>query len=140
MEKNFILFPMKPSFRLSVTLLFILSPLLTSAQIITSDPDLPTSGQALTIYYDATQGTGGLEDFTGDVYAHTGVITDQSTDMGDWKYVKTAWGTNTAETKMTREETNLYSLVIGPSIRGYYAIPQWSWSFIDLRNFLFTDV
>ncbi|RLD88812.1 MAG: Por secretion system protein, partial [Bacteroidetes bacterium] len=114
---------MKPSFRLPVTLLFILSPLLTSAQIITSDPDLSTSGQALTIYYDATLGTAGLEDFTGDVYAHTGVITDQSTDMGDWKYVKTAWGTNTAETKLTLESANLYSLEIGPSIREYYGVP-----------------
>jgi len=114
---------MKPSFRLPVILLFILIPLLSNAQIITSDPDLPTSGQALTIYYDATLGTAGLEDFTGDVYAHTGVITDQSTDMGDWKYVKTAWGTNTAETKLTRESANLYSLEIGPSIREYYGVP-----------------
>ncbi len=81
MEKNFILFPMKPSFRLPLTLLFLLIPLLCAAQIITSDPDLPTPGQMVTIYFDATLGTAGLEDFTGDVYAHTGVISDQSTDM-----------------------------------------------------------
>jgi len=114
---------MKPFFRLPVTLLLILVPLLATAQIITSDPDLPTPGQAITIYYDASLGTAGLEDFTGDVYAHTGVITDQSTDMGDWKYVKTNWGVNTAETKLTRESANLYSLEIGPTIRDYYGVP-----------------
>ena len=114
---------MKPSFRLPVTLLLILIPLLATAQIISSDPDLPTPGQAVTIYYDASLGTAGLEDFTGDVYAHTGVITDQSTDMGDWKYVKTNWGVNTAETKLTRESANLYSLEIGPTIRDYYGVP-----------------
>jgi len=114
---------MKPSFRLPLTLLLILIPLLATAQIISSDPDLPTPGQAVTIYYDASLGTAGLEDFTGDVYAHTGVITDQSTDMGDWKYVKTNWGVNTAETKLTRESANLYSLEIGPTIRDYYGVP-----------------
>ena len=104
-------------------LVLLVHPFLTEAQILTSDPDLPTPGQAVTIYYDATQGTAGLEDFTGDVYAHTGVIADQSTDMGDWKYVKTNWGVNTEETKLTREEANLYSLEIGPSIRDYYGVP-----------------
>ena len=104
-------------------LVLLLPSFCTEAQIITSDPDLPTPGQAVTIYYDATLGTAGLEDFTGDVYAHTGVITDQSTDLGDWKYVKTSWGTNTAETKLTRESANLYSLEIGPSIREYYGVP-----------------
>jgi len=97
--------------------------LLATAQIITSDPDLPTPGQAVTIYFDASLGTAGLEDFTGDIYAHTGVITNQSTDKSDWKYVKTNWGVNTAETKLTRESTNLYSLEIEPTIRDYYGVP-----------------
>lgn len=93
-----------------------------AAQIVTTDPDLPTAGQAVTIYFDATQGTAGLEDYTGDVYAHTGVLTNLSSDNGDWKYVKTSWGENTAETKMTRESANLYSLAIGPSVREYYGV------------------
>jgi len=114
---------MKLVFQLHITLLLIFTPLLSAAQIITSDPDLPTPGHAVTIYFDATMGTAGLEDFTGDVYAHTGVITDQSTDLGDWRYVKTDWGVNTAETKLTRESANLYSLEIGPTIRDYYGIP-----------------
>ena len=87
---------MNPSFRFAVTLLFVFVHLLSAAQIISSDPALPTAAQAVTIYYDATMGTAGLEDFTGDVYAHTGMITDLSTDMGDWKYVKTDWGIDQA--------------------------------------------
>jgi len=93
-----------------------------AAQIISTEPDLPTAGEAVTIYYDATQGTAGLEDYTGDVYAHTGVLTNLSSDNSDWRYVKTNWGQNTAETKMTRESPNLYSLVIGPSVRQYYGV------------------
>jgi len=107
-----------------ILLLVLLVPsFCTEAQIISSDPDLPTPGQAVIIYYDASLGTGGLEDFSGDVYAHTGVITDQSTDLVDWKYVKTNWGVNTEETKLTRVEANLYSLEIGPTIRDYYGVP-----------------
>jgi len=108
---------------LILLLVLLLPSFYTEAQIITSDPDLPTPGYAVTIYYDATLGTGGLEDFNGDVYAHTGVITDQSTDLGDWKYVKTNWGVNTEETKLTWVEANLYSLEIGPTIRDYYGVP-----------------
>lgn len=95
-----------------------------SGQIITSDPVLPTAGEAVTVYFDASLGTGGLTDYSGDVYAHTGVLTNLSSGDTDWRYVKTSWGVNTAETKMTREEPNLYSLDIGPSIREYYGVPQ----------------
>ncbi|MDF1575535.1 MAG: alpha-amylase family glycosyl hydrolase [Bacteroidales bacterium] len=116
---------MEPSFRLPVVLLLIFIPLLSEAQIISTDPDLPAPGGSVTIYFDATEGTAGLADFTGDVYAHTGVITSNSTSMGDWKYVLTEWGVNTAETRLTRESANLYSLEIGPSIRDYYGVPAY---------------
>ncbi|MEN8155814.1 MAG: alpha-amylase family glycosyl hydrolase [Bacteroidota bacterium] len=92
-------------------------------QIITADPAFPTDSQPVTIYFDATKGTQGLIDYPGDVYAHTGVLTDKSSGGGDWKYVKTNWGENTPETKLTRESANLYSLQITPSIREYYGVP-----------------
>lgn len=94
------------------------------AQIIVTDPALPTPNMPMTVYFDATRGTGGLMDYAGDVYAHTGVLTRSSTSGGDWKYVKTDWGVNTPETKMTREADNLYSLQITPSIREYYGVPS----------------
>ena len=94
-----------------------------NGQIVTSDPALPVAGEAVIIYYDASLGTAGLEGFTGDVYAHTGVLTNLSSSGSDWRYVKTDWGENTPETKMTRIEANLYSLSIGPSIKEYYGVP-----------------
>jgi glycosidase len=114
---------MKRSLRFLLgTLLALLSSGI-EAQIITTDPALPTAGQSVSIYYDATQGTAGLKDYTGDVYAHTGVLTNLSSDNTDWRYVKTNWGENTAETLMTRESANSYSLVIGPSVRDYFGVP-----------------
>ncbi len=113
---------MKPSLRTLTTSVFVLVFLRLGAQIITTDPDLPTAAQSVIITYDATEGTAGLQDYTGDVYAHTGVLTNLSADNSDWRYVKTSWGENTAETKMTRESANLYSLDLGPTIRDYYGV------------------
>ena len=88
---------------------------------VTTSPAVPTPNDEITVTL-VTTGTG-LEGYTGDVYAHTGVITNESADLGDWKYVKTNWGVNTAETKLSRESANLYSLEIGPAIRDYYGVP-----------------
>jgi hypothetical protein len=92
------------------------------ASMITTEPAFPLEGQPLTIYFNAAYGNGGLFDYTGDVYAHTGVITNLSVNSSDWKYVKTDWGENTPETKFTRLEDNLYSLTIS-DIRSYYGVP-----------------
>ncbi|MEA3461771.1 MAG: hypothetical protein U9R49_07820, partial [Bacteroidota bacterium] len=108
---------------MSVTILFVFIPLFSIAQIITTDPALPVAGEAVTVYFDATQGTGGLEGYTGDVYAHTGVLTNLSTGSGDWKYVMTDWGVNSEATKLTRISTDYYSLEIEPTIRDYYGVP-----------------
>lgn len=70
------------------------------AQVVTTDPAFPTDGAAVTIVFDATLGTAGLKGFTGDVYAHTGVITDQSKDGSDWRYASD-WNVNLAKYKMT---------------------------------------
>lgn len=105
-------------------LLILCFPGMVSGQIIVTQPALPTDNIAVKVTFDATQGTAGLKDYTGDVYAHTGVITDKSTSSSDWKYVKTAWGTNTAETKLTRITTNTYELTISPDVRTYYGVPQ----------------
>ncbi len=95
-----------------------------SGQIITTDPPNPVTNQQVIIIYDATQGNAGLAGYTGDVYAHTGVITELSASGSDWKYVKTSWGQNTPETKLERIDQDLYQLVITPEIRGYYGVPQ----------------
>lgn len=108
------------------SLLVLFFPAILFSQVVVSDPELPFDSQPVTIYFYASQGTAGLKDYSGDVYAHTGVLTDESTATSDWKYVKTNWGQNTPDTKLTRVdgETNLYRLDITPSIREYYGVPD----------------
>ncbi|WP_322933311.1 alpha-amylase family glycosyl hydrolase [Bacteroides sp. CG01] len=92
------------------------------AQVVTTDPAFPTDGAAVTIIFDATQGTAGLKGFTGDVYAHTGVITDQSKDGSDWRYASD-WNVNLAKYKMTSLGNDKWELKITPDIRNYYGVP-----------------
>jgi 1,4-alpha-glucan branching enzyme len=92
-------------------------------QVVTSVPLFPSDLSSVTITFDATKGTGGLAGFSGEIYAHTGVITNQSASSTDWKYVKTNWGENTTETQLNKVDENKYELEIGPSIRAYYGVP-----------------
>jgi 1,4-alpha-glucan branching enzyme len=97
---------------------------LASAQLVWSDPAFPQDNSPVIVYFDASQGNAGLAGYTGDVYAHTGVLTNLSAANNDWKYVKTGWGVNTTETKLQRLTANTYKLTIGPDIRAYYGVPQ----------------
>lgn len=117
------LLTMKKPFIYTFFLWAMLHHITTVAQVIVTTPAFPTDNQPITITFDATQGSGGLASYTGDVYAHTGVITNLSSSNSDWKYVKTNWGQNTAETKLTSLGNHLYSLQINPSVRQYYNVP-----------------
>lgn len=102
-------------------LLSLLLPIFTTGQVITSTPSFPTKNAAVTIVFDATLGSGGLKDYTGDVYAHTGVITDKSNSNSDWKYTPT-WGDNNEKYKLNSLGNNKWSLSINPNIREYYGV------------------
>ncbi len=88
-------------------------------QLITADPAFPVQTEAVVITFDASLGNQGLMGYTGDVYAHTGVLTQESSSTGDWKHAP-AWGDNAAKYKLERIGTDLYQLQIVPSIDGYY--------------------
>jgi len=91
------------------------------SQLITVTPALPTDQNNVEVVFDASLGSGGLKDYTGDVYAHTGVITDLS--AGAWTHVKADWGVNIPDCKLTSLGNNKWKLIIGPSIRAYYNVP-----------------
>ena len=110
--------------RFIITMFLLATTMWSAAQLLTSDPEVPLANQEATIFFNASLGNGDLEGYTGDVYAHTGVITENSTSGSDWKYVKTEWGQNTPETRMTRTGQNLYMITIGPSVREYYEVPE----------------
>ena len=90
---------------------------------VTTDPALPIVNQSVKIIFDASQGSAGLKDYGGDVYAHTGVITDKSTGGSDWKYAP-VWGDNSAKYMLTRVSANIYELIISPDIISYYGVPS----------------
>lgn len=103
--------------------LLSLCTLFANAQVVETQPALPVESDLVTLTFHADQGSKGLMGFTGDVYAHTGVITDKSTSDKDWKYVLAAWDENLPKAKMTRTATNTYQLSISASIRSFYGVP-----------------
>lgn len=103
----------------------LLLPFLLTAQIITTNPAVPTVDQPLTITFDATQGTGGLANCNCDVYLHTGVITNLSNSPSDWRYVPTQWGVANAAWRLNPVpgEPNKYTYTFGPTVQGYFNPP-----------------
>ena len=95
----------------------------SALSLVSTQPAFPLDDSEVILSFNAALGNGGLAGYEGDVYIHTGVITDQSTGSSDWKYVKTSWGENTPETRLTRIDDDLYELSI-PNIREYYGVPS----------------
>lgn len=101
---------------------FLMAGILFSfSQAITVDPELPTDADEVTVTFDATKASrADLVNYSGDIYAHTGVKVEGVTD---WQYVIGDWGDNTTQPKLTRTGTNTYTLSITPSIREFYGVP-----------------
>ena len=93
------------------------------AQVVYTDANYATETDSITVFFDATQGDMGLMDYQGDIWAHTGVITSNSTHSTDWRYVKTNWGENTSETQLISLGGNLWKLNIGFP-HEYYGAPN----------------
>ncbi|MBN1478949.1 DUF4961 domain-containing protein [candidate division KSB1 bacterium] len=94
---------------------------LTSAQILEWSPLFPTVDDTITITYDATLGSAGLVGAS-DVYAHTGVLTEDSTNPSDWKYVIAGWTQNIPKAKMIPLGNNKWQLRY--HIQSYYNFPN----------------
>ena len=84
--------------------------------LLTWSPSFPVAGDKVTLIFDASKGNKGLNGFGGDVYLHTGVITDKSTSANDWKYVKSAsFNSPDAAAKMASLGNNKYSISFTPT-------------------------
>jgi 1,4-alpha-glucan branching enzyme len=106
-------------FNLLIALFVTLS---LTAQVVTTNPAFPTVTDEISVYFNADQGNQGLKDYTGDVYAHAGLITSKSSGGSDWKYVITDWNENTSKNKMERVSANQYKLTISPNILDFYEV------------------
>lgn len=91
-----------------------------SAQVLTTEPQFPVQTDDITIFFDASKGNGALAGYSGTVYAHTGVITSNSSSASDWQHVVGNWGTDDARVKMTSEGNDIYSLSY--NIESFYDI------------------
>lgn len=100
-------------------LLVVFTTLTGLAQVVTFDIPFPTPDQEITLIFDATQGSRGLENCGCDVYLHTGV-----TPVGgnNWQYVQGDWGKAIQRLKMSRVDDNRYEFKL--VIRDYYNLPS----------------
>lgn len=90
---------------------------------ICTDPKFVTSEMTEDVLvYINTAGTS-MDNFSGDIYAHTGVLTTASTSTGDWKHVKAEWTENIADCKLSKVKQNIYKLVIKGGPRAFYGVP-----------------
>lgn len=80
-----------------------------TAQVLSVTPAFPSQNDTVTIIYDATQGNAALTGVI-PVYAHAGLITNQSTSATDWKHVQGNWGTADVSVLMTPLGNNLHKI------------------------------
>lgn len=102
------------SLLLLVGYLFGIAQVTTSPELIQQNYD----GQII-VYFDATQGNKGMVGAT-TCYAHTGVITNESTSDSDWRHAPT-WKDNSAKYQLEKVGTDQWKLVI-PNLTSYYGL------------------
>ena len=92
------------------------------AQVTPSPNPIPVGyAGEVTITYDATKGSGGMVGAT-KCYAHTGLITADSKNTGDWKNVIGSWRGAT-QPQLTALGDNKWQLVIS-NIYSFYGVPE----------------
>ena len=100
------------------TWLFFLITLTHLSAQITTNPAFPVATQSVTITFDSSKDSR-LGYFTGDLYAHTGVMIEGNTN---WQHVIGSWGDNTVQPQLTYQGNGIYTLTITPDINTYYSV------------------
>lgn len=77
-------------------------------------PEAPDADKELKIVFKAAKSSA-LYGYTGDVYIHTGVISE-----GAWMYVPADWDQNLPKCKMNKDADNVWSITLSPSIRQWF--------------------
>lgn len=105
----------------TLSLCFLLGTI-SYSQVVTTQPQIPSENDSIVVFLDATQtGASELLNYTGTVYAHTGVTIDSAgVKTKLWQHVIGSWG-QTNQPALTRLGTNLYKLTIGHP-RTFYSV------------------
>ncbi len=93
------------------------------SQVVTFEPSFATQFDTLTLTFDATKGNGGLAGFTGDVFLHTGVITNLSSNDSDWRYVQSGWDSYPSKLKATFLGNDKWEFQYPSSVKEFYGVP-----------------
>ena len=116
------------------TLLIILSAVsISCGQVVEYSPKIPTYDKSITLTFHADRGSLGLKGYTGDVYAHTGVIMKNSSE---WTHVKYDWNVNNDSRKLSRTSTDTYTLNIS-SVKDFYGLSETEVQNVDKLAFVF---
>lgn len=95
---------------------------IVSAQVVSTIPVFPHADDTVTIIFDATQGNGALTDVPPPIFAHTGVVTNNSATPTSWVNVQGNWGTYDEQVLMTEIGENLYQIKY--LIRDFYEVAE----------------
>lgn len=107
---------------LSIFLFFFLAGGLgvLQAQILKIDPQNPSPDDSISIFFYANKGNKALENYQGDVYMHTAVITGSVDEPSSWRYIQGNWGKDDYRVRMRRVGPNTYRKDI--HIRSFYQL------------------
>ena len=117
-------------------LLFTTTSIFVKAQVVSFEPSFATQYDSVTVYFDATQGNGALEGFSGRVFLHTGVISSQSNSGSDWKYVPAGWESYPSRLEAEQVGENQWKFTFAPDIRSFFGITESSEEVLELPCYL----
>ena len=92
--------------------------------LISTDPAFVTEAMTEDIVVILNTAGTAADGFKGELYAHTGVLTTDSSSTGDWKHVLAEWGTNIPECKLERKEDNIWHYTIKGGVHAWYGVPD----------------
>lgn len=116
------MFKLNPKIKLLYLVIFLLvMPNTLQSQMVYTDPAVPSMNGTIKIYYDSSKDAGDLHNFTGDIYAHTGVYIEGTSG---WQKVVGTWNNNTTQPKLKYLGNYLYELDITPDIGNFYSLSQ----------------
>ena len=103
----------------AILTLTMLAAINSYGQVVTTDPAFPSQLDTVIVYYHSDQGNGELDGVI-PIYAHTGVITSNSSSPTDWQHVVGEWGQPDPQVLMTWVAPNLHKIEI--PIQEFYGI------------------
>jgi oligosaccharide 4-alpha-D-glucosyltransferase len=86
----------------------------TTAQVDIEPPDYNATSD-ITVHFDASGGNKALENYTGDVYMHTGIVQGTALSPTGWGYVQGNWGQPDEKVKLKRLSPNKFSISLNIS-------------------------